>query len=161
MSKLQDEFNKIIAKIEERFTNREDLEFVKQQILDVSMLYMAELEKVVDLSERRVNQVVENQKILDKKQTQIEDAINKMEKELFVGEEDYDFEIVCPYCNHEFISEIGSNIKDVKCPECNNTIELDWNDEEEDCGGHCSSCAGCGHNEEYDNQEENEEEDDM
>lgn len=160
MSNLQAEFNKIMARIEERFTNQEDLNFVKQQILDVSMLYMNELDKVMDLSERRVNQVVENQKILEKKQAQIEEAMNKMEKELFVGEEEYDFEIICPYCNHEFVSEIGSDIKEVECPECHNSIELDWNDDEEsDCGGHCSSCAGCAHDEENDKQEENEDDD--
>lgn len=160
MSKLQDEFNKIMAKIEERFTDQDELNFIKQQILDVSMLYINELDKVMDLSERRVNQLVENQKVLEKKQVEIEQAINKMESELFVGEEDYDFEIICPYCNHEFVSEIGSNIKEVECPECHNTIELDWNDEE-DCGGHCSSCAGCAHDEYDDGQEENDEDDDM
>lgn len=160
MSNLQAEFNKIMAKIEERFTNEDELNFIKQQMIDVSMLYINELNKVMDISERRVNQVVENQRILEKKQMEIEAALSNMEKELFVGEEDYDFEIVCPYCNHEFVSDIGSDIKEVECPECHNIIELDWNaDSESECGGHCCSCAGCGHDEEDNEQEENEDED--
>ena len=129
MSKLQEDFNAIIAKIEERITNQEDLNFIKQQIADISMLYINELNKVMDLSERRVNQVVENQRILEKKINEVESALANMEKELFVNEEDYDFEIICPYCNHEFMSEIGSEMKEVECPECHNTIELDWNAE--------------------------------
>ncbi len=165
MSKLQEDFNKIIAKIEERITDEEELNFIKQQILDVSMLYMNELDKVMDLSERRVNQVVENQRVLEKKQNEIEEALNKMEREFFVEEEDYDFEIVCPYCNHEFVSEIGSDIKEVECPECHNTIELDWNAEaESECGGHCGSCGGCGHEEETEDENQqnyDENEDDM
>ena len=36
----------------------------------------------------------------------------------------------------------------IKCPECGNLIELDWNgnpDDEKDkgCGGNCSGCSGC------------------
>lgn len=162
MSKLQEDFNAIIAKIEERITDEEELNFIKQQIADISMLYMNELDKVMDISERRVNQVVENQRILEKKQLELETALNNMEKELFVGEEDYDFEIVCPYCNHEFVSDIGSDVKEVECPECHNIIELDWNQEtESECGGHCGSCGGCGQEEEsQDDSEKNSQEDD-
>lgn len=162
MSKLQEDFNAIIAKIEERITDQEELNFIKQQIADIAMLYMNELDKVMDISERRVNQVVENQRILEKKQLELETALNNMEKELFVGEEDYDFEIVCPYCNHEFVSDIGSEVKEVECPECHNIIELDWNAEaESECGGHCGGCEGCGHEEMDDaSEEENEDEDD-
>lgn len=162
MSKLQEDFNAIIAKIEERITNKEELNFIKEQIADISMLYINELNKVMDLSERRVNQVVENQRALEKKLNEVESALSNMEKELFVNEEDYDFEIVCPYCNHEFMSDIGSDIKEVECPECHNTIELDWNSEAESgCAGHCGSCGGCGHDEYEDDEEENEEDDDM
>lgn len=101
MSVLQDKFNSIIAKIEERITDPEELEFVKQQIADISMMYIDEINKIMDLSERRVNQVYENQKILEQKMAEIERGMNTIEKELFV-EDEYDFEIVCPYCNHEF-----------------------------------------------------------
>lgn len=156
MSKLQDNFNAIIKKIEERITDAEELDFIKQQIADISMLYIDELNKIMDLSERRVNQVYENQKILEKKLAEVEKGMATIEKELFV-EDEYDFEIVCPYCNYEFVTDIDSNKKEVKCPECHNLIELDWNDEDHDCGGHCGGCLGCGHEED----EENKNDDDM
>lgn len=151
MSVLQDKFNAIIAKIEERITDPEELEFVKQQIVDLSMIYMDEINKIMDLSERRVNQVYENQKILEKKMAEIERGMNTIEKELFV-EDEYDFEIVCPYCNHEFLTDINSEKKEIECPECHNLIELDWNEEHE-CSGHCGSCGECG-TEEDDYEEE-------
>lgn len=162
MSQLQDNFNAIIAKIEERITDADELNFIKEQIAEISMLYIDELNKIMDLSERRVNKVFENQKILEKKLEDIEKNMSNIKEELFV-EDEYDFEIICPYCNHEFVSDIDSKNKEVKCPECGNIIELDWNEEEHDCGGHCGSCGGCGHDEEDDNSEEQQEnnEDDM
>ena len=36
------------------------------------------------------------------------------------------------------------NSEEVECPECKNTIELDWSGNlEDDCQGNCSHCAGC------------------
>ncbi len=145
MSKLQENFKTIIKKIEERITDPEELKFIKEQIADLSMLYIDELNKIMDLSERQVNQVFENQKLLEKKLERVERGMSTIEKELFV-EDEYDFEIVCPYCNHEFVTEIDSNKKEVECPECHNIIELDWNGEEHDheCfDHHCGGCHGC------------------
>ena len=156
MSQLQDRFNSIIKKIEERFTNPDDLNFIKKQIADIAMMYMDEVNKIMDFSEKRVNQVYENQKILEQKIAEVEKGMNHIEKELYIEEnDDYDFEIVCPYCNHEFISDnIASDVKEIECPECHNIIELDWNEEEENgCSdGHCDFCHGCG--EESENSDE-------
>ena len=61
-----------------------------------------------------------------------------------------DFEIICPYCNYEFDSDVDETVSEVICPECENVIELDWgNEEESSCGGSCSNCNNC-------NQEDNE-----
>ena len=124
-------------------------------------MYIDEINKIMDLSERRVNQVYENQKILEQKMAEIERGMNTIEKELFV-EDEYDFEIVCPYCNHEFLTDINSDKKEVECPECHNVIELDWNSEEHECSGHCGSCGGCGTDEDEETVEDEEnQEDDM
>lgn len=68
-------------------------------------------------------------------------------------DEDYDFEIVCPYCNHEFVADIEDELKEeIECPECHNKIELDWDGEDDDC---CSGgCCGCGHHDECGSDEE-------
>ena len=63
-------------------------------------------------------------------------------------------EIVCPYCDEEFIARIGfDENQKIECPECHNIIELDMDagNIENDihgnfgCGGHCSRCGRCGH----------------
>jgi hypothetical protein len=60
-----------------------------------------------------------------------------------------DFEMICPYCNCEFNAEIGQSKTEIKCPECNNIIELDWNGNPDDnndeigCSGNCHRCGGC------------------
>jgi DNA repair exonuclease SbcCD ATPase subunit len=160
MSKIQEDFNAIIAKIEERITDEEELNFVKQQIADISMLYITELNRVIEHSDSKIRDMLEKQKRLEEKQEELEKAFDNIEKELFVGEDEYDFEIVCPYCNHEFVTDMGSAIKEVECPECHNKIELDWNDDEEECGGHCGGCCGdCGHDD-FEEEDFNDDEDD-
>ena len=124
------------------------------------MLYIDELDKVMELSQKRVNQVYENQKMIEKKMAELEKGMNTIEKELFV-EDEYDFEIVCPYCNYEFLTDINSNKKEVECPECHNVIELDWNQEEHDCSGHCGECGGCGSDHDDEEQDIDNSDDDM
>lgn len=125
------------------------------------MLYIDELNKVIDFSEKKVEQVIKSQKVLEKKVSELEGIISSMEKELFV-EDEYDFEITCPYCNYEFVTDINSDKTEIECPECHNLIELDWNHEEgHDCGGQCGACAGCEHEEDNVEQESNDEDDDM
>ena len=159
MSQLQDKINAIISEIEEKIKNEEELNFIKQKIADISIIYIDELDKIMEISQKRINQVYENQKTIENKIAELEKGMNTIEKELFV-EDEYDFEIVCPYCNYEFLTDLNSDKKEIECPECHNTIELDWNQEENDCSGHCGGCCGCGsdHDEE---QEDDESEDDM
>lgn len=156
MSVLQDKFNAIVKKIENRIEDEELLSFIKQQIADISILFIDQLDKVVDLSQRRLDELIDHEKDLTKKVTQLEQTMKAMEKEFYV-DENFDFEIVCPYCNYEFVSDFSQNLKEqVECPECHNIIELDWNNHEEhDCSGHCSCCdSECGQEEEEEEPQE-------
>lgn len=156
MSVLQDKFNAIVKKIEDRIEDEELLSFVKQQVADISILFIDQLDKVVDLSQRRLDELIDHEKDLTKKVTQLEQTMKAMEKEFYV-DESFDFEIVCPYCNYEFVSDFSQNLKEqVECPECHNIIELDWNNHEEhDCSGHCSCCdSECEETEEEEIQQE-------
>ena len=85
---------------------------------------------------------------------------------LLIGGEtgEYDFEIVCPYCNNEFVTDLklmNEEKTEIRCPECNNIIELDWNDDEDEgCQGHCDACHGC-MSDDYEEYNDEENEDDM
>ena len=159
MSELQTKFQAIIKKIEERIQDEEDLNFIKEQIAEISMLYLDQLDKLVELNENKLSKLVEREKELEAKMREIEDSVKNMEKEFFV-DENYDFEIICPYCNYEFVSDFSQSVKEeIECPECHNIIELDWNNADEGCNGHCSCCEEeCSEENEEEQQEEMSEE---
>ena len=63
------------------------------------------------------------------------------------------FEIVCRYCENEFVIEADEDKKEIECPEYKNIIELDWSGdlcEDDECSGHCHGCSGCGDSDEDD-----------
>lgn len=169
MANLKKRFNEILQDIEKNIKNKEDLDYIKSQVYNISILFLDELDKLAELNLDRLNVLIEREKELSKKITSMEKVMNSIEKEVFVNPE-CDFEIVCPYCNAEFIEDLTSGVEhEVKCPECGNTIEIDWHEDEE-CSGHhchgececddCDDCDDCEEDEEID-EEENEDEDDM
>lgn len=109
---------------------------------------MGDLENKVESLLKEMKELKENQEIMNKKMSKMEQIINHIEDDIY-SEEGFDFEIVCPYCEYEFVIDANENKKEVECPECKNIIELDWSgnldDEDDDgCAGHCHGCSGCG-----------------
>ena len=121
-----------------------------------------EMDKLAELNLDRLNVMIDREKELGRRIASMEKVISNIEKEMYISPE-CDFEIICPYCNTEFVEDFTDGMKhEVRCPECDNLIELDWHDEEECSCGH--SCNGeCEECEEDDDEEEedNENEDDM
>ena len=160
MSELQDNFKKIMDDLEANIENKKDLDYIKKQVYQISILFIDELDKMADLNMNKMNAMIERHKELNDRIAKLESTMNTIEKELFVDEWS-DFEITCPYCNHEFAVDFSKGVqKEVTCPECDNVIELDWNQEvEQDCMGHCASCeSNCVENE---NEEQEDDDDDM
>lgn len=157
MSVLSDNYKRIVSEIEAKITNPEELEFVKEKVAELSMLFMDIIDNLADKTEEKMKQMEEKQKQIEAKIEAVEGAVNEIEGDIYEDDGNFDFEIVCPYCNYEFTAEITGK-DEITCPECNNIIELDWNEEDEEgCQGHCSGCHGC--EEEEDNFEEDESED--
>ncbi len=153
MAEIQDKFKEIVSNIEEKITNKEELDFIKEQISKISTLFLDEIDKIIDMNTSRMDDIVINQKILSDKIEHIQETVNHIEKDIYMDEE-CDFEIVCPYCNNEFVEDFTNEIKnEVECPECHNIIELDWNHDEH-CEGNCECC-----DDEHCNHEEDDDED--
>ena len=108
---------------------------------------MTELEKEIKKLQKRIKE-------LESKLEKVETIVEDIEKDIYLDEEIEEQEdtITCPYCDYEVPIYYDETLTEVQCPECNNTIELDWNGDVDDnhsgCGGHCSSCDGCGSDEE-------------
>lgn len=158
MSTLKEEYKKFLEDIENNIKNKEDLEYIKERFTNFTNTVIEQMEYVVDNKEEKMNQLEEKQKQLDEKIAKIQDIVNHIEKDIY-SEDGFDFEIVCPYCNYEFIIDMEENKTEIQCPECENIIELDWSGDINDddgntgCNGECSHCHGC--------DEDDQEDDDM
>lgn len=118
------------------------------------------LEQQIETLLGEVKELKENQKVMTNKIEKMQQVIDHIESDIY-SDEGFDFEVVCPYCEHEFVIDANEDKNEVECPECKNVIELDWTgdlyDEEDDgCSGHCCGCSGCG-----DSSDEENEDDDM
>lgn len=118
------------------------------------------LEQQIETLLGEVKELKENQKVMTNKIEKMQQVIDHIESDIY-SDEGFDFEIVCPYCEHEFVIDANEDKNEVECPECKNVIELDWtgdlyDDEDDGCSGHCSGCSGCG-----DSSDEENEDDDM
>ena len=109
----------------------------------------------IDNIEKKLDLILENQQELQNKVNQMEKAINRIESDIYL-DDNFDFEIVCPYCNNEFTVDMDEDLSEVTCPECENVIELDWTGDLDDfeCGSEgCTGCHGCGHNEDIEDDD--------
>lgn len=118
------------------------------------------LEQQIETLLGEVKELKENQKVMTNKLEKMQQVIDHIESDIY-SDEGFDFEVVCPYCEHEFVIDANEDKQQVECPECKNVIELDWtgdlyDDEEDGCSGHCCGCSGCG-----DSSDEENEDDDM
>lgn len=106
---------------------------------------MNELEQKIQELLNEMKELKQNQKEMNEKMSKMQQIINHIEDDIY-SEDGFDFEIVCPYCEHEFIIDTCEENKKIECPECKNIIELDWSgdlDEESGCSGQCHGCSGC------------------
>lgn len=145
MSEFIKKYDKIIEDIERNIQNEEELNFVKEKINEISTMFMSMFDNMSKYSKSKINTLEKNQKNLEQKLNKIQNVVEDMKSDIYdeYNEDDYEFEIVCPYCNNVFTSNVETNVnQEIECPECHNVIELDWN-EEESCTGSCSSCSGC------------------
>ena len=143
MSDLQKKFKKIIADIEQNLKNKEDIEYVKTQIYTIYNIFLDEFEKLEAKSTEKMESILIRYKVLEDRMSDIEDSIDKIESDIYINQnEEYDFDITCPYCDAEFSVDYSEELGDtVICPECNQTIELDWNDHNNGCSHGCHDCG--------------------
>ena len=153
MGKLKNEYKSFLDYIEKNRKNKEDLEYIKGRFASFLDVMLEQMDYIMDYKQEEIEKLESTQKDLDERLQKMQQVIDNIEKDIY-AEDGFDFEIVCPYCNYEFIIDVDENRTEIECPECNNIIELDWtgdpdNDEQEsNCSGHCGGCSGCGNDEE-------------
>ena len=110
------------------------------------------LNEQIEMLLKEIKELKENQKAMNEKMDKMQQVVDHIKTDIY--DDGFDFEIVCPYCEHEFIIDANEDQNAIECPECKNIIELDWSgnldDDEEGCSGYCCGCSGCGDSEEDD-----------
>lgn len=144
MSDIKGKYKKILEDLENNIKDPDDLLYAKEKFMELTLIFMDIVDRLTALTDARIKEVEERQEEINKKISNVQSMVDEIEGDIYEDDEDYEFEIVCPYCNFEFTTDIEDGEKDeVKCPNCNNIIELDWNPEEESsCRGDCSHCHG-------------------
>jgi DNA repair exonuclease SbcCD ATPase subunit len=148
MGRLKNEYKSFLDDIEKNIKNKEDLEYIKGRFASFLDVMLEQMDYIMDYKQEEIEKLESTQKDLDERLQKMQQVLDNIEKDIY-AEEGFDFEIVCPYCNYEFIIDVDENRTEVQCPECSNIIELDWSgdpDKDEEgsgCSGHCSGCSGC------------------
>lgn len=173
MSEINGKYKQIMEDLESGIKDPEELKFVKDKFSELSMLFIDMIDRVTRLTDNKIQEIEAKQNEIANRINSVQSIVDGIESDIYEDDENYEFEIVCPYCNYEFTADIEDESKDeIQCPECHNTIELDWNPEEElgGCSGNCSHCeTACNvaedeveyHQEENDNIEDDEDKEDM
>ncbi len=157
MSNLKNEYKSFLDDIEKNIKNPEDLRYIKERFAKFMDAVIEKIDAILDSKNEQLEHLLKMQNSLETRMDKMQSILDNIEKDIY-SDEGFDFEIICPYCNAQFVVDIDENKTEVECPECKNMIELDWtgdtDDDENSCSGHCSRCSGCD-----DEQEDNE--DDM
>lgn len=122
---LGKKFKEVIANLEHQIKNKDDLDYAKKQVTELTMSYLNELERLEQHYDFKVSRCAER---IDDLEKSIDDVKDKL-----IQEDEIDVEpINCPYCNSRFLIEFDSSQKEIKCPDCKNIIELDWDEFDDD-----------------------------
>ena len=132
MSDFKKEFKNFMNDIEKNVTNPKDLEYIKGRVAELFGVVLDEIEEITNYKEEKMNLLMQNQHDLQMKLDDVQKKISNMENDFYMDDEEFDMEIVCPYCNKEFCIDLDESQTEVICPECNNTIELDWSGNPDD-----------------------------
>ena len=148
MNDLKNEYKSFLDDIEKNIKNKEDLEYIKVRFASFLDVVLDKLEYIADYKASELKRLEEEQDKIEEKMSKMQKVIDNIEKDIYT-DDGYDFEIVCPYCNLEFMIDIDESKKEIECPECRNIIELDWSGDVDDqpdsndCQGNCHGCHGC------------------
>lgn len=145
---LKKEMNSFFKDLNENVKDKEDLLYVKKKTSELIDFMINEIEKIMEYKEDKLNAIIKKQEQADLMFQTLSEKMDNIYEDIYDQSEMEDFSISCPYCNYEFDADIDEDFNEIKCPECGNIIELDWNgnpddDQDKGCNGGCSHCGGC------------------
>ena len=146
MRNIKNEYKSFLDDIEKNIKNKEDLEYIKKRFTGFLDVILEQIDYIAEYKKEEIEKLEHAQKQIEERMEKMQSVLDNIERDIY-AEDGFDFEIVCPYCNYEFIIDMDENKTEIECPECKNTIELDWtgdiDGEHHGCSGDCHGCHGC------------------
>ena len=140
MGSLKNEYKSFLDDIEKNIKDKEDLNYIKQRFVRFMDAVLEEMDYISSYKTEQIEALEKSQKEVQEKLAKMQTVLDNIEKDIY-SEDGFDFEI-----------DVDENRTEVECPECKNTIELDWDggidDDHSGCSGNCGGCHGCGENDE-------------
>ncbi len=155
MKDIKNEYKSFLDDIEKNIKDKEDLEYIKKRVTDFIDIVLEKINYITEYKDEEIKKLEQSQQQIEEKMSKMQETITNIEKNIY-EEDGFDFEIICPYCNAEFITDINEDKNEIECPECNNIIELDWSGDIDDNSengcqdGNCHGCHGCDFDEDDD-----------
>ena len=152
MKDFKQQLVQILKDIDEKLLEVENKDEILKDIMNIVYLCYDEFDKIAEKYDSKIDYITNKQKVLYDRIEELEHSMQDIIQDIYDDYQEEELEVLCPYCNNEFEVDIAScKNQEIKCPECKNTIELFFDDEENcsSCSGSCSSCD-CHHDEEND-----------
>lgn len=154
---IKKEICQFLEDIEKNKKDKKEQENIKEKANKLISVFLDEMDKIIEYEETKIDKIEEKQKEMNEQIEQMQKVIENIEKDIYI-EDEYDFDIICPYCNYEFAIKYDEEEKETECPQCHNIIELDWSGDLEgettECSGNCTQCGGCVEKNEEDDENE-------
>ena len=144
MADLNKMYRDLIEDLDRNIKDEKELKNIKGKMFDLMTYFMESNNSIIGIKDK--------QEKLEKYIKKMQRRLEKIEEDIYIEEDDddfcgdkmhdndYEFEIRCPYCDYDFIiSEESQATDEIECPQCHNIIELDWDDASE-CAKDCKSC---------------------
>ncbi|MCI8700552.1 MAG: hypothetical protein HFJ47_04350 [Clostridia bacterium] len=143
---IKKEIDQFLTNIEKKVKDEEELKYVKEKANKLISVILDEMDKIIKEKEIKIDKIEKKQEQLEKQIEKMQKKVENIERDIYM-EDEFDFDIICPYCDYEFAIEYDEEEKETQCPQCHNIIELDWSGDTEEqitgCSGNCSQCGGC------------------
>ena len=128
MANLKNEYNSFLEDIQKNIKDPEDLEYVTKRFTVFLDLVLDHMDMILEYRKDEIEKLAKFQNDISTKMNKLEKSVTNIEKDIY-QEDEYDFEIICPYCNYSFMADLDESNFELECPECENVIELDWSAE--------------------------------
>ena len=124
---LKDEMKKFMQDMKDNIKDEQELIYMIERTNTLFDKFAESLENVVDYKEKEIEVLEKEQKEQRNRLDEINEKLEEVYNDMY--EDDYEcFGITCPYCNFKFDVNMDESAREIICPECDNIIEIDWDE---------------------------------